>query len=363
VVATVGGVGDRPVTRFVETLCELTETATAFETTFGGPVMGKARILAALSLGVGAAGAGAAIMAAFRSDMWAARARLADRSRLVRTACGLVEVAEAGSGPPVLVVHGTGGGFDQGMMAGKGPFGTGYRVIAPSRFGYLRSPMPADASHAAQAEVLAALLDALQVPRAVVMAVSAGAQPATQLALRHPERVQALVLITPALHLPPPPGMPPESGPPGFVLDDVLASDFLVWVIAHLVPNLLVRVAGVPSSLVGQVTPEVRKELVDGFFPASARHPGLAHDIRTTTPVAPELPIEQLVMPVMLVGTADDPYKTGEVVRYSAGRLPTAKALILESGGHVLIGQQHRIRQEVQEFLGAHATHAKQVLR
>jgi pimeloyl-ACP methyl ester carboxylesterase len=314
--------------------------------------MGKARALATLALGVGAAGAGAAIIAAFRSDMQAARARLAAQSRLVETACGPVEVAESGSGPPVLVVHGTGGGFDQGMMAGNGAFGNDYRVIAPSKFGYLRSPMPADASHAAQADTLAALLDALEVPRAVVMAVSAGAQPATHLALRHPERVQALVLISPALHLPPKPGVPPESGPPGFVLDYVLASNFIVWVIAHLVPNLLVRVAGVPPSLVGQVTPQLRKELADGFFPASARHVGLAHDIRTTTPVAPDLPIEQLRMPVMLIGTADDPYKTGDVVRYSAGRLPTAKALILESGGHMLIGQQDRIRQEVQEFLG-----------
>jgi pimeloyl-ACP methyl ester carboxylesterase len=162
------------------------------------------------------------------------------------------------------------------MMAAKGPFGDGYRVIAPSRFGYLRSPMPADA---AQADTLAALLDALEVPRAVVMAVSAGAQPATQLALRHPERVQALLLITPALHLPRPPGVPPESGPPGFVLDYVLASDFIVWVLAHLVPSLLVRVAGVPSGLIGQVTPELRHQLVDGFFPARARHLGLAHAI------------------------------------------------------------------------------------
>ena len=321
--------------------------------------MGKARTLATLSLAVGAAGAGTAIVAAFRSDMRAARARLAGQSRLVETACGPMEVAESGSGPPVLVVHGTGGGFDQALMAAKGTFGSDYRVIAPSRFGYLRSPMPADASHAAQADTLAALLDALGVPRAVVMAVSAGAQPATQLALRHPERVQALVLITPALHIRLEPGTPPESGPPGFVLDYVLASDFIVWVIAHLVPNLLVRVVGVPPSLVGQVTPEVRKEFVDGFFPASARHVGLAHDIRTTTPIAPDLPIEQLAMPVLLVGTADDPYKTGQVVRYAAGRLPTATALILESGGHVLIGQQDRIRQEVQEFLGEHATHAE----
>jgi len=311
---------------------------------------------ALLSLGAGVAGAGAAVVAAFRSDMRAARSRLAGQSRLVETACGAVEVAESGTGPPALVVHGIDGGFDMGLMVGRRVLGDGYRVIAPSRFGYLRSPMPADASHAAQADTLAALLDALGVSRAVVLAVSAGAQPATNLALRHPGRVQALVLITPALHLPPEPDAPPESGPPGFVLDYVLASDFLVWAMAHLAPNLLVRAAGVPPALDRQLTPEYRKELVNGFFPASARHAGLANDIRTTLPIAPDLPIEQLRMPVMLVGAADDPYKTAEVVRHAAPRIAGAKTVIVESGGHVLVGQDDRVRQEVQEFLGAQVT-------
>lgn len=246
-------------------------------------------------------------MAVFRSDLWAARSRLAGQSRLVETACGLVEMAESGSGPPTLVVHGMAGGFDMGLIVGRGVLGEDYRVIAPPDSGISAPPLPANASHAAQADALASLLDALGVLRAVVLAVSAGAQPATHLALRHPERVQALVLITPALHLPPEPGVPSESGPPGFVLDFVLVSDFMVWAIAHLAPNLLVRAAGVPPSLDHQVTPERRKELVDGFFPASARHAGLANDIRTTIPVAPNLPIEQLRMPVMLVSAADDP--------------------------------------------------------
>jgi pimeloyl-ACP methyl ester carboxylesterase len=311
-----------------------------------------------LSLGAGVAGAGAAVIAVFRSDMRAARSRLAGQSRLVATACGPVEMAESGSGPPALVVHGMAGGFDQGMMAGRAVLGDGYRVIAPSRFGYLRTPLPADASHVAQADTLASLLDALGIPRAVVLAVSAGAQSATHLALRHPQRVQALVLITPALHLPPKPGIPPESGPPGLVLDYVLASDFLVWAISHLAPNLLVRVAGVPPSLDRQITPQFRKQLVDGFFPASARHVGLAHDIRTTIPIAPDLPIEQLRMPVMLVSAADDPYNTADVVRYSAPRIPGAKMVILESGGHVLVGQDDLVRQEVQGFLGAQVTNA-----
>jgi pimeloyl-ACP methyl ester carboxylesterase len=308
---------------------------------------------ALLSLGAGVAGAGAALVAAFRSDMRAARSRLAGLSRLVETARGAVEVAESGTGPPALVVHGIDGGFDMGLMVGRNFLGEGYRVIAPSRFGYLRTPMPADASHAAQADTLAALLDALAVSRAVVLAVSAGAQAATNLALRHPGRVQALVLITPALHLPPEPGAPAESGPPGFVLDYVLASDFLVWAMAHLVPSLLVRAAGVPPALDRQLTPEYRKELVDGFLPASDRHAGLANDIRTTLPIAPDLPIEQLRMPVMLVSAADDPYKTAEIVRSSAPRIAGAKTVIVESGGHVLVGQDDRVRQEVQEFLRA----------
>jgi 2-hydroxy-6-oxonona-2,4-dienedioate hydrolase len=42
--------------------------------------------------------------------------------------------------------------------------GDGYRIIAPSKFGYLRSPLPADGSHVAQAETLAALLDARSSP-------------------------------------------------------------------------------------------------------------------------------------------------------------------------------------------------------
>jgi pimeloyl-ACP methyl ester carboxylesterase len=308
-------------------------------------------LTATVALGVGVAG-GAAVGAAFRSDMRSARARLAGQSRLVACASGPMEIAEAGTGPPVLVVHGAAGGFDMGLRVGSDVLGDDYRVLAPSRFGYLRTPMPANASHAAQADAFAALLDALDLPSAAVLAVSAGAQSATQLALRHPERVQALVLITPALYLPPEPGAP-ESGPPAFVLDYLLASDFLAWTMVHLAPDFVVRVAGVPASLDSQVTPQFRQQLVDWFLPAGARHVGLAHDMRTTTPVAPDLPIEQLQMPVLLVSAADDPYKTADVVRYSAGRLPAAKVVIFESGGHVLLGQDDRVRREVQGFLGA----------
>jgi pimeloyl-ACP methyl ester carboxylesterase len=77
----------------------------------------------------------------------------------------------------------------------------GFRIIAMSRFGYLRTPMPLDASPAARADAHACVLDALDIPRAAIAAGSAGAPSAMQFALRHPERCSALVLV-PAAYTP-----------------------------------------------------------------------------------------------------------------------------------------------------------------
>src|SRR5215207_7682080 len=81
----------------------------------------KSVMKAAVMLALGAAGVGTYF--AFRADRRAARARLLAGSRVLSTARGPVEVAEVGDGPPVLVVHGTGGGFDQGMNIARGFMG------------------------------------------------------------------------------------------------------------------------------------------------------------------------------------------------------------------------------------------------
>jgi len=117
-------------------------------------------------------------------------------------AAGPIEYAEIGEGPPILLVHGAGGGYDQGLDLGVPLANSGFRVIAVSRFGYLRTPLPADASAAAQAEAHAALLDALKIERAAIMGASAGAPSTMQFALRHADRCSALVLLVPAAYVP-----------------------------------------------------------------------------------------------------------------------------------------------------------------
>ncbi len=131
------------------------------------------------------------------------------RSRLVETSAGAVEYAEADDGPPLLMIHGSGGGFDQGLAMGAPLVARGWRLIATSRFGYLRSEVPPDSSHTAQADALAELLDALGIARAPVLGGSAGAMSAASFAARHPGKCAALVVLVPAIPLPGAPPMAP----------------------------------------------------------------------------------------------------------------------------------------------------------
>src|SRR5688500_13438712 len=91
-------------------------------------------------------------MLAYRRDLRLSRERALLASRMIDTRAGPFEYATLGNGAPILVVHGTGGGWDQGLLGARGIVPFGFRLIAPSRFGYLRTPPPIDHSPAAEAD-------------------------------------------------------------------------------------------------------------------------------------------------------------------------------------------------------------------
>lgn len=137
------------------------------------------------------------LYARFRRDIRTAQERLqSGGSQVIETNCGRIEYATFGEGYPVLVVHGIFGGFDQGLVVARGNAGEEFRSIVPSRFGYLRTPLPDSASPALQADAYKCLLDALGIQQAAVFGTSAGGTSAIQFALRHPDRCSALVLLS-----------------------------------------------------------------------------------------------------------------------------------------------------------------------
>jgi pimeloyl-ACP methyl ester carboxylesterase len=113
----------------------------------------KRRWLFPWALGTLAALAGARVHRRFRKDLRAAWERIEAGGRVMQTARGAIEYGEAGRGSPVLLIHGAGGGYDHALLAGQFILEDGYRMIAASRFGYLRSPPAQEANPATQADL------------------------------------------------------------------------------------------------------------------------------------------------------------------------------------------------------------------
>src|SRR4029450_1913730 len=119
--------------------------------------------------------------------------------------------------------------------------GEGFRVTAPSRFGYFGSTLPSHATPADQAEVYALLLDHLGVDHAAVLAYSAGSASALELTLRHPDRVVGLILANARLGGPTPNKLlKPIQG-------TVYGWERLWWPYRRFLPSIYGRMVGVPK--------------------------------------------------------------------------------------------------------------------
>ncbi len=106
--------------------------------------------------------------------------------------------SDAGEGTPVVLLHGLTATRRYVVMGSRALERGGHRVLAYDARGHGRSSPGEAYDYAALAGDLLALLDDQEVGRAVLAGASMGAHTIVRLALAHPERVQAAVLITPA---------------------------------------------------------------------------------------------------------------------------------------------------------------------
>lgn len=117
----------------------------------------------------------------------------------VAVAGGTLAVDDRGTGPAVLLVHGT------VLADGMRPLGDelcragGRRIVRPHRRGYGAGTAPARASIGVEAEDHRVVLDTLGIDRVDLVGWSHGGTVAIELARRHPHRVRSLTLLEPAL--------------------------------------------------------------------------------------------------------------------------------------------------------------------
>lgn len=290
----------------------------------------------------------------YRHDMHAAREKLLIGSQIIQTSTALIEYASVGDGYPILMVHGAGGGYDQGLILGAF-VGYDFRHIAISRFGYLRTSLPADASPVAMADVYVSLLDELKIGKVAVLGISRGGPSSLQFALRYPDRCTALIMLSAISHTP-----PPESFVQRNLFNLLFASDFIYWLITTRFESQLLSIFGVPKTTQTQV-PEAEKQWASDFLqsmhPISLRKAGIAND-RTYN--IHEHSIEQVTVPTLVIHTVDDSLISFSQGQYSAQHIPNVQFIELPRGGHLLIGQHMKVKSAIDVFLKNTRTHYNQ---
>jgi pimeloyl-ACP methyl ester carboxylesterase len=294
----------------------------------------------------------AGVYAIFVRDLAAARARLAGRSQTIETSFGTLEYAVMGEGEPMLIVHGAEGGFDQGLDMTGAMAGHGYKLIAPSRFGYLRSTMPGSPTTAMQADAYVQLLDHLGIDKVVVVGISAGAWSSTQFAIRHPERCRALALLVPADYL--------SAGTTihgGAVVSAMVHSNFVAWALLKLMP---IMPGGMTRMMLGTDLAVVRaadlsekarvQQVLDRLLPVSQRIAGMNFDIKTAATSEP-YSLEKIACSVLTISAEDDRFGTATRAKYIAASVPDGRAILFPTGGHALVGHYDDALREVASFL------------
>jgi pimeloyl-ACP methyl ester carboxylesterase len=150
---------------------------------------GKLRVRRNLHLGVG---------------FLAATSGITEPGRLrfdaVKTGFGTISTLAAGTGDPILCIHGLGGTKASFMPTVRG-LADRHRVIAADLPGFGESDKPITAPYDAPyfARSMTALLDELGIERAHLVGNSMGGRVAIEMGLVAPERVGRIVLLSPAL--------------------------------------------------------------------------------------------------------------------------------------------------------------------
>ncbi len=261
---------------------------------------------------------------------------LADEDSLFIDVDGLtIHYKSMGSGDPTMILlHGFGASLFswREVMGLMTEIGT---VIAYDRpaFGLTERPMRGEwsgespYSPGAQVDLLIGLMDALEIERAILVGNSAGGTVAALTALAHPERVEALVLVDPAIY---------TGGSPGWTRW-IFQTPQMRRVGPLFVRNLMARGDELIASAwydPAKVTPEV----IEGYRKPMA----LANwdkALWELTIASYALGLEQrlgeLTLPVLVAtGDSDRFVPTEDSIRL-ASELPHAELVVFPQCGHV----------------------------
>ncbi len=92
-------------------------------------------------------------------------------------------------------------------------------------------------------------------------------------------------------------------------------------------------------------------EFIGSLFPVTPKVQGVDFDAFVSNADVNNYKLEAIRVPTLIVHAKDDPLTSYEAAEHAAGRIPGARFVSLETGGHLLLGQTGAIQRELASFL------------
>ena len=266
------------------------------------------------------------------------------KASTINTSCGQLSYIDenpdsVNSTETIFSVHGICGGYDQAYEICS-PYAGKYRLIAPSRFGYPGSDLPDNATIKMQVEAFIELLDQLKLDKVYMLTTSAGGTCAIKFALQHPERLKGLIMYSSGV-----PGYPaaenPEKKTKYAGMPSAFCSDFAMWFWSPLFKPLM----GMDSSVLKHI------------LPMKQRKAGIIFDGKISNTDMINYPVEynlsNIEVPVLIIHSKDDMLADFEKVEPWISAIKDCTFVPLESGGHLMEGNNDLVEQSVCQFIEA----------
>ncbi len=288
------------------------------------------------------------------------------KSQLVTTKNGLMEYAKIGDGAVVMAVHGMPGGFDQGIFGFDWIANAGFHLLAPSRPGYLGTPLGTGKTYPEAADAYASMLDKLGIDKVSVVSISGGGPSAYEFAIRHQDRINAFVPIDSIVLKT---SMPADFGKLASALYFSAAGQKILGFTAKYFPKKVMQELIKSNSVL--TTEEIEEQvnfaledqaqmsmmyrIISSMSNYSRRKKGVENDIAQFTQLN-ALPLEKITCPTLIVHGTHDNLHFYQAAQ-AKDRIQNAEYLWVEKGSHFnawIHPEASKIQHQVISFLKKH---------
>ena len=272
--------------------------------------------------------------------------KLNSESEIYESSLGPIEYKIRGNnGPVVLIAHGTPGGHDQTIG-----HTSGYRVLTPSRPGYLRTPLSVGYTPLEQAAAFKELLDGLGIEKVIVIGISGGGPSSMEFAAAFPERTLGLVALEAV------------SFSEDLSDEDAAGLEFsdrdtmFSLLSLHLLNDRAIAEYLLPNknnqerALADPKKIQSLKDLVWTIWPFSKRRDGFYNDYEQFSELS--LPLSSIKVPTTIIHGDEDINVDIEQARYIKKLIPNSRLHIIEGADHYMLSTHtEEIEKIIDDFI------------